>query len=542
MSTLLELQELRAENARLARIRALQESYGINFYVPHAKQDKFHSVGHVTGRYCRTGNRGGKTKCGSAEDVAWLLGGRVWYRNSFDVVGMTTDDRGLRTRFVSRRHVGAQNHELITKGIPQRPVKGLLLVNDWDKAKEIFTNQTGSWETRGELFQLIPAEALGEKAVHLSRGGHVDQIRVKRPREFGGGESLLCIDTVESWKHAKMSAESSDWDFIHLDEPCPEAMFTAHKRGLVDRGGKFWINCTPLDEMWINDEFCPPGHRMVKEAPEGQEFFKDASKKVSRFIITWSIWDNPHNNDDAIDEFKAGLNREQRACRLSGLPLAMAGLVYKDFIFDIHVPADVPRGWRAWNDPPKDYTIRVAWDVHQRIPQAILFVATAPDGTAYVYDELFFDPLIGPNATELQKRLRGRHVVSYLIDPFAVIPNAIDGSSVLDELLNFDLCFEKASKDLTLGISKVQERLIERRVNSPEVPTICFSPHLEQTLYEFTHYVYDSNKNEPKDADNHMMENLYRLVLDGLDYVPVTSDYSHRRPLTIGSNEVSRRL
>jgi hypothetical protein len=42
------LTELRRENERLRRLQeALRESYGINFYVPHAKQDKFHSVGQT---------------------------------------------------------------------------------------------------------------------------------------------------------------------------------------------------------------------------------------------------------------------------------------------------------------------------------------------------------------------------------------------------------------------------------------------------------------------------------------------------------------
>ena len=56
--------------------RSLRQAYGINFYRPHAKQDKFHRAGDKVGRYVRTGNRGGKTKCGAAEDVAWLLGGQ----------------------------------------------------------------------------------------------------------------------------------------------------------------------------------------------------------------------------------------------------------------------------------------------------------------------------------------------------------------------------------------------------------------------------------------------------------------------------------
>jgi hypothetical protein len=154
------LTELRRENERLRRAKALRESYGINFYVPHAKQDKFHSVGQKIGRYCRTGNRGGKTKCGAAEDVSWCIGGRVFYRNSFDVL----DGK----RNVIRRHVGEQDHVLVTKGIPQYPVKGLLVVADWDKAKEIFTNRDGSYETWGELFQLIPRDALGKVLFHVA--------------------------------------------------------------------------------------------------------------------------------------------------------------------------------------------------------------------------------------------------------------------------------------------------------------------------------------------------------------------------------------
>src|SRR4029077_21016018 len=88
---------LQAKKERLARAKELQQAYGIDFYRPHWKQDRFHAAGHKVARYCRTGNRGGKTKCGAAEDVAHLLGGRLWYRNSFDVL----DGTGK----VVRRHV-----------------------------------------------------------------------------------------------------------------------------------------------------------------------------------------------------------------------------------------------------------------------------------------------------------------------------------------------------------------------------------------------------------------------------------------------------
>jgi len=511
---------LKNKRDSLARIKLLKQSHGIDFYRPHWKQDKFH-LANVTGRYCRTGNRGGKTKCGAAEDVAWLIGGRTWYKNSFDVL----DGNGVTTR----SHVGTASHPYVTLGIPKYPVKGLLIVNDWDKGTEIFTNRAGSYENWGELFKLIPREALGKP--HVSRGGHIDQIPVKRMSEFGGGESVLYIDTVESYKHANMSAESSYWDFIHIDEPCPRNMFVAHKRGLVDRNGKFWMNCTPISEMWINDEFVPPKKTVVESAEDGITFNKLEGGGASRFMITWSMFDNPYNSREAIEEFEAGLTREERECRLHGLPLNLAGLVYKEFIYDLHVLCDVPKGWEDFGSPPKGYTIRVWFDYHVRLPQAVLFVATDPQGRVFVYDELYDENLIEPVARGINERLEGRFVADMEIDPFAVIEHPVTDESILDELSKYGLFFERATKDRAVGINKVRERLAER--DAFGMPTIYFSPRVTEVLFEFTHYVFDPKTNKPIDMFDHQMENLYRAVLNGLQYIDPNWEAPTYKPFTI---------
>lgn len=527
LETLARLNELRAENEALQRAKALREAYGLDFYVPHAKQDKFHSTGDKTGRYCRTGNRGGKTKCGAAEDVSFCVGGRTFYRKSFDVIDGQKN--------VVRRHVGSRDHELVRKGIPQYPVKGLLVVADWDKAKDIFTGRDGSYETWGELFQLIPREAI--EKVHLSRGGHVDQIHIKRLTEFGGGVSSLSIDTVESYKHSKMSQESSDFDFIHIDEPCPRPMFVANSRGLADRRGKYWFNCTPIDELWIDSMFTPPGQYSVKDAAEGLSFL--TADGASRYMITWSMRDNPWMTEEGIRDFESNLTREERQCRIDGLPLAFAGLIYKEFIYDLHVLCDVPKGWNDYHLPPKDYTIRVWWDYHTRLPQAVLFFATDPKGRVFVYDELFDDNLIRPVCESIVSKLKGRNVVDQEIDPFAIIKHPSTEESVQDDIMGYGtdevpMFFEPATKDLSTGIKKVRERLLEREIiGGVAHPTIMFSPRLQQTLFEFSHYVYDIKKNEPKDQDNHMMENLYRAVLNGLPYVEVRNNHGPVKPFVI---------
>ena len=115
------------------------------------------------------------------------------------------------------------------------------------------------------------------------------------------------------------------------------------------------------------------------------------------------------------------------------------------------------------------------------------------------------------------EKTKDRVPVELEIDPLAVIAHPVTEESIVDELAKYGLFFDKATKDLALGINKVRERLAER--DPFGMPTIFFSPRLAQTLFEFTHYVYDPKNNKPIDEHNHMMENLYRAVLNGLSYV-----------------------
>ena len=166
------------------------------------------------------------------------------------------------------------------------------------------------------------------------------------------------------------------------------------------------------------------------------------------------------------------------------------------------------------------------------LPQAVLFFATDPKGRVFVFDELYRDNLVDPVAKAIVAKTKGYFVADYEIDRLAVIPHPVTDESIIDELAKYDLYFEPATKDLALGINKVRERLAERDPFGN--PTIFFSPRLAQTLFEFTHYVYDPNKNTPVDENNHMMENLYRAVLNGLGYIEPPDDYDYtRKPFVV---------
>jgi hypothetical protein len=90
----------------LGKQALLQRNFGLCFYVPHEKQDNFHRAGAFKHRLWESGNRGGKSTGGVAEDCAWLVGERAWYQKS---------------------------DPARTLGIPQHPVKGLVITTDWDK-------------------------------------------------------------------------------------------------------------------------------------------------------------------------------------------------------------------------------------------------------------------------------------------------------------------------------------------------------------------------------------------------------------------------
>ena len=425
--------------------------FGLLFYRPYPKQDAFHRAANHKHRMYRAGNRSGKSTMGAAEDCAWLLGHRPWYKEG---------DSG---RYI---------------GIPQRPNKGLVITNDWDKVKEIWT----SIET-GKIWRLLPDGFV--KTALKNHAGAIDCI-------VCNNGSVLRFDTVESFKKSPAGSESSDFDFIHIDEPCPEAMYKANARGLVDRNGSDWFTLTPLTELWINDKFFPEDSSQLRNT-----FWSEIG----------STFDNPYLTPEGIAEFEATLTDDEKQCRLHGLPLELAGLVYKEFKRSEHVFSSVPHGWRAYNDPPLDHIIYSAIDLHPKTPHAVMFIAVGPHQVPIVYDEIFLHCSIFELADVTLARLRGRQAAPTRCDPIAWIEDPITGQSFAECLSSRGLSCLKASKARTFGTL-----LLKGVFKQPR--GIRFCPTVHRTLWEIQRYCFDPKTNAPVDEDDHMMENLYRLFIN----------------------------
>ena len=465
-STAPELILLKQRKAKLlaAKVSAIKQD-GLPFYLPHEKQDKFHrSLMKRRGAF--TGNRFGKSTMGCAEDCAWLRGERPWYPVS---------------------------DPARTSGIPQRPVKGLVVTTDWDKIKEIWSGQDG------KLWKFLPKNGF-IKNVSRNHSGAIDTVICNGPF----GLSSLRFDTVKSFMSNPQGSESSDWDFVHVDEPCPEQMFKANARGLVDRNGFAWFTLTALREPWITDAFDAGG------------IFDGISS-----VIEGTIYDNKYLSKEAIRDYELTLTEDEKECRLFGKPLHKAGLVYKSFQQDKHVLTTLPLGWRSWVEPPVDWSYYLYIDPHPHTPHMVLFLTVDPFGRKYYFADIFEKCLISQLVAKIRQMLGPRRVVRVRCDPIAFIEDPVDGNNMAAEFWRCGLAVEKSSKDLSRGILRVNEAL-QSKDGWP-----LFTLECRRSLWEIKRYHWDEEKGKPVDKDDHAMECLYRSVLDEPCYVEPQKEFNN---------------
>ena len=465
---------------------------GLAAYRPHPKQDWFHKAGWVKFRYLRTGNRFGKTDCGTAEDVAFALGERPWY---------------------------AKDDPARYAGIPKSATTGIILCTDWEKANEIFTNEVEG-EEQGKLWKYIPKASFVRRSVNHS--GHINRIVIK---SIHGGESVIRIDTMAGFKLNEQRGESSRYHWIHVDEPIPEPMWNSYARGLIDKDGSAWFTCTPIAQPWINKFFLPKARY---EVDTSKPFLcsKREDGAIDRIVIVGSSYDNPHIPRDATNAFVASLSQAEKAARLFGRPIDQAGAVHPDFDTTTHCYFTPPTSaWKDIHTPPLDHTIYVAIDPHPHTPHAVLFAAVSPQGQVFFYNEIFerCDP--ASLADQILAKIDGYYCPTILMDPFGFNETMDARSTFADDLAEHGIFAEKASKDLKRGILTTNTALTIRGF-------LKFAGNLTETMDEFDTYVFQDplkRPDKPVDKNDHMMENLHRLILNGMPYInPVMYDVEIR--------------
>ena len=446
----------------------------LRYYRPHPKQQKFHEHGDKKFRACFAGNRFGKSQMGVAEDVAWLLGYRPWV---------------------------PEGSPFRTLGIPQRPVKILVITTDWDMVDKVFTSDRGEM---GKIWRMLPKGIKVRKK--RNHAGVISEIEIENG-------STITFSTVKSFATNPQGEESTDWDGIHIDEPCSHDQWKAASRGLIDRGGKAWFTLTPLREPWIYDMFF-----------NRDDFDKLAEGMMSDklFAISGNTYDNIYLLPEDIADFETSLSEDERQCRIEGIPLELSGMVYKEFRYDRHVYSKCPFGWDAMDSPPEWYPITVSIDPHPQTPTAVLFEAAGPDGTLYFFDEIFQKDTVENICAEIKRRVSRYKSVKFIADPSAFNEHAMTNECLARDFQRCGIPIRKSSKQLSQGLLRTKQELSITYKGNPvrdhafdmEAPRLVFSAHLRRTIYEFRHYVWDEKENKPKDKDDHLMECMYRILLE----------------------------
>jgi hypothetical protein len=436
----------------------LMEACPLKYYRPHEKQAAFHVAGAVKHRAVFAGNRFGKSLMGVNEDAAWLLGERAWLAGPERIAG-----------------------------IPQRPVKLLVITTDWDLVDSIFTSQRGEM---GKLWKALPKGFV--KSVRRNHSGAIDTMECENG-------SVIRFDTVKSFATNPQGAESADWDAIHIDEPCSEDHYKAVSRGLIDRGGKDWFTLTPLKEPWIYDKF-------HARSDEGE--MQETSSRENHWSIRGSTFDNPYLSKADITDYLESLSEDEKTCRIEGIPLELSGLVYREFLYSKHVYKRCPDGWEDLHLPPIDWPVWVLIDPHPQTPSMVLFCAADPSGRLWFFDEIFQKLMIVDLADAIVAKTKRFLRVRYVCDPLAFIKHPVTGAqSMAEDFYRKGVPVLQAVKDLQGGII-----LVKQELKKPD--RLWFSMRLRETMYEFGHYVWDEKENKPKDKDDHAMECLYRTLME----------------------------
>lgn len=479
------LELLQRQSAIQRELLRLHKENGIGFYRPHWYQHLFHAS-KAKRRGLFAGNRLGKSDGNATETCAWMLGERPWYRASFNILGVDHDNGKHRTVVIKLRHDGSPNHPLVKQGIPPWPTKQLVVCSNWDKVHEIWTSQ--ELDRPGKLWKFLPR---GFGKASKNHVGIIDEV-------VGENGSLLKFMSVDAYKKNPMGGESSDWDRCSLDEPAPQKLWKSVARGLVDRQGQGDFTLTSLEELWIYEYF------NLDEIPkDSPDVCRD------RFSVRATMHDNPYLSDAGIAAYIGELDEDEIQCRINGIPLELSGLIYKEFKKDVHVLQTLPEGWRDWHLPAKDLILYARADTHPVRPHAVAFFAVGPHEVPVQCHEIYQ----GCDADALGETISayiastGCFLGGFKVEPAAWIKDPSNRTvSIAKVLSKYGLFPRPASKDLSNGILSVRSALRQRR--------LLFAPTCKRTLWEMARYRYDPETGRPVDENDHMMENLYRLVID----------------------------
>lgn len=325
------------------------------------------------------------------------------------------------------------------------------------------------------------------------------------------------IDIMSNEQDLK-SFESVDLGFVWIDEPMPKDQFLATlargRLGMI----VFWT-FTPLFQAgwikeWMDENVSQDGMADYIEAE-----MEDACKihGIRGFF-----------DHKAIQRIADAMPEDEKEARVFGKFGHLLGRVHKRFNRKIHVVKPFPLNEQDW-------TTYKALDPHPRVADHVLYLSVNKKGTCIVTAELLSDGLVAQLysrmialETEMHFRIEDR-----LIDPSAFNDDQHkEENSVGRQLYDLGETWIKGSKDLMAGIKRVEQAFYYEMVGGKfiKAPELYIFDTCRVTIKQLEEYVWDEHRGRsaddkkesgrPKDKNDHMPENLHRLMLHEPKFVP----------------------
>lgn len=305
---------------------------------------------------------------------------------------------------------------------------------------------------------------------------------------------------------AKFQGTSQHW--IWFDEEPPEDVYSECKMRVLDTVGDMWGTMTPLQGLtWVYD---------VIYMNEPQD------KEVKYWLIQWA--DNPHLSREAIAQLESTMSDEEREARQYGKFVAMSGLVYKEFVEDIHVidPFDVPRSWYD----------NISIDPGLDAPLSAHFYAVDGDNNIYVIEEHYQSgQSVEWHAEQLHaiaNRLgwpKRNGVLDALIDSAANQRTLAAERTVTELFYEHDVLADTGvEKDIWTGLQRVKQYLKLR--DNPQVdvwprgkPKLFIFRNCVQMIREIKSYRWKPDEDKPIKKNDHAMDDLKYYIMSRPDIV-----------------------
>jgi phage terminase large subunit-like protein len=419
---------------------------------PYPEQERFHKS-DKRGRFLSGGNRGGKTDAEVVESIWWATNTHPYLKRP-----ESWGNGAIQIRFVVV-DIAKGVEQIILPKLKRWMTSSMLIEGSWDK----------SWDAKNLILT------------------------------FSNGSTMDFV----TWGMDMMKLGGVPRHIIFFDEEPPQNIFNESMMRLIDYNGRWVIAATPTKGMgWTYDLLWEP----ALENPNGE---------IDTFQL--SAEQNPYieAEEDDMNFYMMGMDKEEREVREKGSFVARSGLVFPSFAQEIE------KYVKPQFLPPKDWEWYMSIDHGWNNPTAILWHAVAPNGDIVTFAESYkSNTTVAEHAAIIHEREKawGKECDVRTGDPALKQTSGITGTSVLQAYAEQGvyIAVEGVPRAVMIGIEKMQEYM---RIQPNGTPTWTVTENcvnlirelkkLRWATYSSDKQAYAMNKQEEiHKKDDHAADSL----------------------------------